>query len=100
MLFKTLLLTDDVVDMITERKECNDVRATVLWFLFSILIWLGSLILDTLGDFFFGNLGESMGVGLRCRWTVRSSGKSDGLPIASVFGGECLTLDVVSLQAW
>jgi hypothetical protein len=45
----TLLLTDDVIDMITERKECNDVRAAVLWFLFFISTRLGSLILDTWG---------------------------------------------------
>ena len=59
MLFKTLLLTDDVVDMITERKECNDVRAAVLWFLFSILIWLRSLTLDALA--IFGNHGKRKG---------------------------------------
>lgn len=52
----TLLLTDDVIDMITERKECNDVRATVLWFLFFHFFSIGEL--DTLGD--FGNLGKGM----------------------------------------
>ena len=43
MLFKTLLLTDDVVDMITERKECNDVRAAVLWFSFFHSYLIGEL---------------------------------------------------------